>query len=61
MATKIDNTTKKRVQALMKLNGTSYEEWLNEQHQHYLLEKSEIIDRLLAKELERKKQGNHNQ
>lgn len=55
MATKIDSTTKKRVQALMKLNGTSYEEWLNEQHQNYLLEKSEIIDRLLAKELERKK------
>lgn len=61
MAVKIDSTTKKRVQALMQLNGTSYEEWLNEQHKNYLLEESDIIDRLLAKELERKKQGYHHQ
>lgn len=59
MAVKIDNATKKRVQALMQLNGISYEEWLNEQHKNYLLEEADIIDRLLAKELERKKQGNY--
>lgn len=56
MAVKIDGTIKKRVQSLMALNGQSYEEWLNTQHQNYLNEQAEVIDRLLKKELERKKQ-----
>lgn len=56
MAVKIDGTIKKRVQSLMALNGQSYEEWLNNQHQKYLNEQSEVIDRLLKKELERKKE-----
>ena len=43
MAVKIDGTIKKRVQSLMALNGQSYEE---------------VIDRLLKKELERKKGTN---
>lgn len=42
----------------MALNGQSYEEWLNNQHQKYLNEQSEVIDRLLKKELERKKGTN---
>ena len=58
MAVKIDGTIKKRVQSLMSLNGQSYEEWLNNQHQKYLNEQSEVIDRLLKKELERKKGTN---
>lgn len=58
MAVKIDGTIKKRVQSLMDLNGQSYEEWLNNQHQKYLNEQSEVIDRLLKKELERKKGTN---
>lgn len=33
----------------MALNGQSYEEWLNNQHQKYLNEQSEVIDRLLKK------------
>lgn len=57
MAVKIDGTIKKRVQSLMALNGQSYEEWLNNQHQKYLNEQSEVIDRLLKKELERKKRN----
>lgn len=56
MAVKIDGTIKKRVQSLMVLNGQSYEEWLNTQHQNYLNEQAAVIDRLLKKELERKKQ-----
>lgn len=59
MAGKIDGTMKKRVQSLMALNSQSYEDWLNEQHQNYLNEQSEVIDRLLKKELERKKQERH--
>lgn len=55
---KIDGTIKKRVQSLMALNGQSYEEWLNNQHQKYLNEQAEVIDRLLKKELERKKGTN---
>ena len=58
MAVKIDGTIKKSVQSLMSLNGQSYEEWLNNQHQKYLNEQSEVIDRLLKKELERKKGTN---
>ena len=58
MAVKIDGTIKKRVQSLMALNGQSYEEWLNNQYQKYLNEQSEVIDRLLKKELERKKGTN---
>ena len=58
MAVKIDGTIKKRGQSLMALNGQSYEEWLNNQHQKYLNEQSEVIDRLLKKELERKKGTN---
>ncbi|EPH77103.1 hypothetical protein D929_00172 [Enterococcus faecalis 02-MB-P-10] len=55
MAGKVDGAVKKRVQSLMALNGDSYEEWLNRQHQNYLDEQSEVIDRLLKRELERKK------
>lgn len=58
MAVKIDGVMKKRVQSLMALNGQSYEEWLNEQHQKYLNEQADVIDQLLKKELERKKREN---
>lgn len=51
MAVKIDGTIKKRVQSLMALNGQSYEEWLNNQHQKYLNEQAEVIDRLLKKRI----------
>ncbi|MDU5861260.1 MAG: hypothetical protein E6Z35_09540 [Enterococcus faecalis] len=58
MAVKIDGVMKKRVQSLMALNGQSYEEWLNEQHQKYLNEQADVIDQLLKKELDRKKREN---
>ncbi|EJW9248819.1 hypothetical protein OC441_002418 [Enterococcus faecalis] len=60
MAGKIDGTIKKRVQSLMALNSQSYEEWINSQHQNYLNEQAEVIDQLLKKELERKKQEKNN-
>ncbi|MGM0291471.1 MULTISPECIES: hypothetical protein [unclassified Enterococcus] len=60
MAGKIDGTLKKRVQSLMALNSQSYEEWINSQHQNYLNEQAEVIDQLLKKELERKKQEKNN-
>ncbi|EGO8266209.1 hypothetical protein E4K21_001232 [Enterococcus faecalis] len=58
MAVKIDGVIKKCAQSLMALNGQSYEEWLNEQHQKYLNEQADVIDQLLKKELERKKREN---
>ncbi|HBI1613762.1 TPA: hypothetical protein I0F66_RS11555 [Enterococcus faecalis] len=58
MAVKIDGVIKKRAQSLMALNGQSYEEWLNEQHQKYLNEQADVVDQLLKKELERKKREN---
>jgi hypothetical protein len=51
MAVKIDGTIKTCSIFNGFLNGQSYEEWLNNQHQKYLNEQSEVIDRLLKKKI----------